>query len=342
MKIVIVDCDHDFFTPEETVVETAGYSLKVCQCKGNEEVLKIAYDAHAIICQFLPITQTLLASLPKCRVIGRYGVGVDNVDLDAASVLGIKVVNVPDFCSEEVADHTMALILALARKINRISVLWKRHPESFGERWGQRLELLRGVRCMSELTLGIIGLGRIGQGVARRAQGFGLRVVAHDPNVSGKQMKKCGAKENSREELLKTADVVTLHLPLSKETYRIIGEEQLRLMTPTSYLINTSRGGLIDEPALVRALREGWIAGAALDVTITEPLPASHPLLSMDNVILTPHVAFYSETAILKLKTQIAQYVVNALSECGEYPLANPAALRSDTTHAGSASTSSA
>jgi D-3-phosphoglycerate dehydrogenase len=177
------------------------------------------------------------------------------------------------------------------------------------------------------LTLGIIGLGRIGQGIVRRAQGFGFRVVAHDPNVSRTQMEEWGVEEISYEELLKKADVVTLHIPLTKETYHNIGERQLLLMKPTSYLVNTSRGPLIDEAALVRALREGWIAGAALDVTVTEPLPVSHPLLSMDNVILTPHVAFFSDAAIVQLKEQVAQYVVNALSERGEYHLANPAVL---------------
>jgi len=327
MKIVITDCDHEFFTPEESVIERAGHSLKISQCRRPEEVLEVAHDAEALICQFFPITHTLLTSLPNCRVVGRYGVGVDNVDLEAATALGIKVIHVPDFCSEEVADHTMGLILALTRRITSIGASWKRDPEAFKERWGQRLELLKGVQCLRNLTLGIIGLGKIGQGIVRRAQGFGFRVVAHDPNVSPTQMEEWGVEESSYGELLQAADVVTLHIPLTKETHSIIGEGQLRLMKPGAYLVNTSRGALIDEAALVRALREGWIAGAALDVTVTEPLPASHPFLSMDNVILTPHVAFFSDAAIVQLKEQVAQYVVNALSERGKYHLANPAVL---------------
>jgi D-3-phosphoglycerate dehydrogenase len=342
MKIVITDCDHCFFTPEESVIERAGYSLKISQCRRPEEIIEVAQDAEALICQFLPITQSLLASLPKCRVVGRYGVGVDNVDLEAATASGIKVVHVPDFCSEEVADHTMGLILALTRRITSIAASWRRDPEAFKERWGRRLELLEGVRCSSDLTLGIIGFGRIGQGVARRAQGFGFRVVAHDAYVLPTQMEERGVEEISYEELLKTADVVTLHIPLTKKTHSIIGEGQLRLMKPEAYLVNTSRGALVDEAALVRALRESWIAGAALDVTVTEPLSASHPLLSMDNVILTPHVAFFSNAAILQLKERVAQYVVNALSERGEYHLANPAVLHAAKNTASHARKSSA
>jgi len=344
MKIVIADCDHDFFTPEECVIEKAGYSLKIFQCRHPEEILEVASDAEALICQFLPITRSLLASLPKCRVVGRYGVGVDNVDLEGATALGIKVIHVPGFCSEEAADHTMGLILALTRRITSIAASWKQDPGAFKERWGQRLELLKGVQCLRNLTLGIIGLGRIGQGVVRRAQGFGFRVVAHDPYVSRTQMEESGVEEFSQEELLQAADVVTLHIPLTKETYHNVGERQLRLMKPTSYLVNTSRGALIDEVALVRALREGWIAGAALDVTVTEPLPVSHPLLSMDNVILTPHVAFFSGAAILRLKERVAQYVVNALSGLGEYHLANPAVLqvaKNTASHAGKSSAAS-
>jgi len=335
VKIVITDCDHGFFTPEKSVIEGAGHSLKIYECRHPEEVLEVAQDAEALICQFLPVTRSLLGSLPRCQVVGRYGVGVDNVDLEAATALGIKVVHVPDFCSEEVADHTMGLILALTRRIAVTDALWKRDPVAFKERWGQRLELLQGVHCLSDLTLGIIGLGRIGQGVVRRAQGFGFRVVAHDPFVSQQQMEEWGVEECSQEQLLETADVVTLHVPLTKETDHLIGEQQLRLMKRTAYLVNTSRGALIDEAALVRALREGWIAGAALDVTATEPLPPSHPLLSMDNVILSPHVAFFSETAILQVKERVAQYVVNALSGYGNYALANPAVLQADATRGG-------
>lgn len=323
VKIVISDCDHGFVTPERAVIESAGHHLAVHQCSSPGEVIEVARDADGLICQAVPITGEVLRALARCKVVGRYGVGVDNVDLRAATALGIKVVHVPDFCYEEVADHTLALILAMLRGIALCHHRWKRDPAGFYSQWDQRLHWLQGIQRCSELVLGIVGLGRAGQGVARRARGFGFQLLGYDPYISEDQFTNSGVRNCSAEELLRVSDIVTLHVPLAEDTAGFIGEAQLRLMKGSAVLVNTSRGGVVDEPALIAALDERRIAGAALDVTREEPLPPDHPLIAMENVLLTPHVAFYSESSLRDVKERIARYVLNALVGEGDYRLAN-------------------
>lgn len=323
MRIVITDCDHGFFEPERDVIQEAGHQLSVEECKTPEDVLRTAQDADAMICQYAPITREVLAGLPGCRVVGRYGVGVDNVDVEAATEFGIQVVNVPDFCVEEVADHTMALILSVSRRVAFLDRCLKREPEKFMRNWNGRLSLLGDVGRAASQTIGLVGFGRIGEAVAKRALGFGYAIVAADPDVPDHVMSQYGAERLDLSRLLQTADFVSLHVPLTEKTRDLIGFDELRSMRSDAYIVNTARGGLIRESALVQALREKWIAGAALDVLEQEPFSPDHPFLDMDNVLLTPHVAFYSRESILHLKETIAHYTVNAVTGEGAYALVN-------------------
>lgn len=327
MEIVITDCDHGFITPEREMIEGAGHRLLIQQCRTGEDVVEAAREADALICQAAPITAAVLGKLPRCKVVGRYGVGLDNVDINAATALGIKVVHVPDFCSDEVAEHAVSLILALARKITTLNDLWKQDPASFVARWNQRLGLVRGVRRFGQQVIGVLGLGKIGRGVATRCRALGFNVVGYDPYVKVEQTAEWNISTGSLNQVLTASDILTLHVPLTESTRGLVGAEELRRMKDTACLVNTSRGDVIVEAALVRALKEKKIAGAALDVTSMEPLPTDHPFLEMENVILTPHVAFYSDDSIRDVKRRTAAYVLQALHGEGEYALANPEVL---------------
>ena len=327
MNIVITDCDHGFITPEREVIEGAGHRLFLHECRTSQDVAEAARGADALICQSVRITAGVLRNLPRCKVVGRYGVGLDNVDVNAATALGIKVVHVPDFCFEEVADHTLSLILALARRITTLNHLWKRDATSFVAQWDKRLRLVQGVRRFSEQIVGVIGLGKIGLTVALRSRAVGFKVIGHDPFIPLERMAEWDIAGCSLEELLTDSDIVTLHVPLTDTTRGLIGKRELDRMKRTACLVNTSRGDVVVESALVQALKEGWIAGAALDVMSVEPLPVDHPFLLMENVILTPHVAFYSDVSIQDVKARTALYVLRALRDEGEYCLANPEVL---------------
>ncbi len=245
-------------------------------------------------------------------MIVRYGSGTDNVDVQRATGRGIVVANVPGFCLSEVADHTMALLLAAARKL----LLMDRYTRT--GRWQARSE--EEVRRVAGKTLGLVGFGSIAQQVARRAGAFDLRVVAYDPYLDRGRAQSLGVLQVGLEELLEESDFVSLHVPLSSQTSHMIGETQLRQMKAGSILINTARGGLVDEAALVRALSEGWIAGAGIDVYENLPMfelhPAfiRHPLFDLENVVLTPHSAGSSIEALEQLKLDGAREAVTVLS----------------------------
>lgn len=320
MQVVITDCDHGFFTPEEQIMDRAGYQLKIYESLESPELMEKIRDADAIICQRAPITREVLAALPNCRVVARYGVGVDNIDLIAAREMGVTVVYAPGFCTEEVAEQTLTLLLSLVRR----PLLWDRKIRedvaAFTDSWDSRIERLKGIKRLRDVTLGIVGLGRIGSAVAERAQALGMRVIASDPHIPPAHFSQLGVSSVELDDLLATVDIVSLHVPLNPSTQSFFGEKQFRMMQPSANFINTCRGEVVDHAALLKALQENWIAGAALDVTYPEPLPNDHPFYRMDNVILTPHVSFYSDASIVLLKEQIATYVVNALSGEGTFP----------------------
>jgi len=305
--ILITDCDHPTTDVERAIVEAAGLRLQVAQCRTAAEVVAVgtASAAVGLIVQYAPITGDVLRELPACRVVGRYGVGLDTIDLVTAAELGIAVVNVPDYCTDEVADHALGLILALTRGIV---------PLDRGVQAGTWDFRLAGrVRRASSQRLGVIGLGRIGSALARRALALGYDVVGTDPRGP----RDSGVPTVPLEELLASSDVVSIHAPLDSTTRHLIDARTLALMRPTAIVVNTSRGGLVDHDALVDALRAGTLAGAALDVLEREPIPGDDPLIGMPNVVLSPHAAFYSEESLVEMKQKVSRRVLDALAGAG-------------------------
>jgi D-3-phosphoglycerate dehydrogenase len=279
--------------------------------KKPEEFLGEAADCDALLNTYAgPITAEVMARMPKCRIIARYGIGVDTIDLEAATQAGIIVTNNPGYCIEEVAEHTMALLLACARKVALYDRLVR------GGRWevppGKPMFRLQG------RTLGLVGFGNIARQVAVRAASFGMRIVFADPFVKEGQPDIPAAKVEL-EELLRESDFVSVHPPLTPQTRKMINDEALSKMKPTAFLVNCSRGPVVDTEALVRALDAKKIAGCALDTTDPEPLPDPHPLRGRDNVIITPHVAWYSEQALVGLQAGAPSEVRRVLT--GEWPV---------------------
>jgi phosphoglycerate dehydrogenase-like enzyme len=283
-------------------------NVQLLQLRNEEEFLSYASTARAIILWHpLKMSRLSISKLPQTSVIVRNGVGVDNVDIVAARQLGIPVCNVPDYGTEEVADHTLAMALCLWRRLQPLMV------DARNGRWNWRVgESIRRVRGS---IFGIVGCGRIGTATARRAAGFDFDVVFYDPFLPSGYEKALGIRRfDTLNELLERADVVSLHVTLTDATFHLVGAQELARMKPTAFLINTSRGPVVDEMSLVGALRSGKLAGAALDVVENEPRP-SHDLLSLENCIVTPHAAFYSVEALRELREKSASIVLDAL--CG-------------------------
>jgi D-3-phosphoglycerate dehydrogenase len=301
--VVITDLDHDNVDPERSVLDGHDVELRVLRCRTPEEVAAQAGDGDVLINQYVPITAEALDALPRCRLVVRYGVGVDNVDVEAAAARGVWVANVPDYGREEVADHTLALALAVLR-----GVVFLDRSVREGS-WD--LEAARPLRRLSALTYGVVGCGAIGTAMAGRAAGLGMRVLGYDvPQVGSVPP----IERVPLEELLSSSDVVSLHAALTAETHHLLGAAALERMRPTAFLVNTARGGLVDAAALLAALDAGELAGAALDVLEGEPPDelgrrlARHP-----KVVMTPHAAWYSEEAFHTLKTEVAREALRVL-----------------------------
>jgi D-3-phosphoglycerate dehydrogenase len=272
----------------------------------EDAVLALAEGCDAILCDAAPISRRVLAALPTVKVVSEYGIGVDNIDLAAATELGVWVANVPGFCAEEVSDHTIAAVLALARRLTAFD----RVVRSGG--WGAASA--GPIRRVNTLTVGVVGFGHIGQLVARKARGLGMRVLAHSPHTTAERAETVGAEASEMDALLRESDFVCLHTPATPETRGMLNERALAQMKPTAYVVNVGRGSLVDEAALVEALRGGRIAGAALDVFPQEPPDPTSPLLELDNVLLSPHAAFYSEESLQDLQTSAARNAIAALT----------------------------
>lgn len=306
-KIVITDCDHPSVEIEKKVLSKINSKLILESCRTEDEVIKVASNADAIINQYAPFTRKVIQSLEKCKVISRYGVGVDNIDLKAATEYNIIVANVPDYCVDEVSTHTFSLILSCARKITMLNRKVREKKWDF--------TLAKPLFRTQDQTIGLFGLGRIARKVAEKALGFGFKVIAYDPYI----VQATGKVELvTFDRLLNDSDFLSLHAPLTEETKHAIDEKELKMMKKTAYLINTSRGSLVNEKALYLALKERWIAGAALDVMEQEPPNWDNPLLSQENLIITPHISFYSEESYVELKTKTAEAVLSVLT--GERP----------------------
>jgi len=278
----------------------------------EDEIIEAAKEADAIITSAAQITRRVMEALPKCKAIVRTGIGFDTIDVDAATDNGILVVNIPGFCLEEVSNHAIALLLACARKLVFLND---------GTKQGRWAECKRAQTPMGSIygqTLGVVGCGSIGRMTVRKAQCFGLRVLGYDPYVDKSLAKEHGITLVSLPELLKESDFVSVHTLLNKETWHLIGEEEFKQMKTTAYFINTARGSVVDETALIKALQEKWIAGAGLDVFEKEPVDPDNPLLKMDNVVVTPHCAGYSDAAIKRCRISVGQEAARILS--GRWP----------------------
>jgi len=297
---------------EAEVLSRVNAAVVDADCRTEDEIIKAAKDADALLVVFAPITRRVLSSLPKLKVVVRYGVGYDTIDVDAATDNNVIVVNIPDFCLEEVSDHAMALLLACARRL-----VWSTEGLKQG-RWGEVQMGTIKEPSLFEQTMGMVGCGNIGRLIAKKAWCFGLKTIGYDPYLDKAVAEKHSIKLVSLTELLKESDYVCLQTPLNEETRHMIGEKELKQMKSTAYLINTARGAVVDEAALIKALREGWIAGAGLDVFEKEPIAPDNPLLKMDNVILTPHYAVHTSTAMKRLRLSVAQEVARVFT--GKWP----------------------
>lgn len=283
---------------------TAGYVPHTITTE--DEVIRMAMDADAILCVRANISARVMDALPKLRAVGRYGIGVDNIDIPAARERGLAVVNAPGFCAREVADHTLMFVLAASRRLMFLDGAMRRGH------WAR--DDASPMPGLFTQTLGLIGFGQIGQEVAKRATPFGLKVIVYDPFLAPDKAKALGVVSVSLEELLQKSDYISLHAPLTDKTRHIISRDQLAKMKRTAFVINTSRGPLIDEPALITALQENRIGGAGLDVFAAEPLPQASPLLKMPNVLLTPHIGGLSDEGQELVRRTIARGVAEVLS----------------------------
>ena len=305
MKVFITDYGFTDVHQERQIIHAAGHELLTGQCKTPETIIEQAADADALLVQWAPINAGVIDQLKHCRVIVRYGIGVDNVDLAAAKARGIPVCNVPDYCIDEVADHALAMALSLARQLPQIDCrvrggTWKITPD-------------RSMPALSAMTFATAGFGRIARAVLARASAFGCRLAAYDPYVKPEVFAANGVTQLTLEELFAQADVLSLHLPLTSQTKYLINASTLAKLKPTAIIVNTARGGLIDIVALAEALQSGVIAGAGLDVFEPEPLPDQHPLRHCGNAILTSHVGWFSDQSVPKLQRLAAEEVVRAL-----------------------------
>jgi D-3-phosphoglycerate dehydrogenase / 2-oxoglutarate reductase len=317
-KTVVTDYVFPSLKIEREELAKIGADLVECDSSDEDEIIRKARDADAVLTCYARITPKVINSLERCRVISRYGTGVDNVDIPSATRKRIAVTYVPDYCVEEVSDHALALIFACTRKVCQLNQTAKNGTWDYK---GQRpLRRLRGQ------TLGLIGFGKIPRRLADKVKAFGFRVLAYDPYLNAVPAEH-DVKLVELGHLLQESDIVSVHAPLTSETRGLLGYEQLRLMKRDSFLVNTARGGLIKEDDLVRALNEGLIAGAGLDVLANEQFDPCNPLLGFDNVVITPHVAFYSEQSLQDLQTMAVMEVVRVLS--GQEPLTclNPQVL---------------
>lgn len=312
MSFIVAITDYVFSSlePERAVLEPLGVELRPQQCGSEEEIIELAHDADGVLNCYAKMTARVIEKLSRCKIIARYGIGVDNVDLVAASKARILVTNVPDYCVDEVSDHALALVLSLARKIVAADAGVKNGNWSVTAH--AEIRRLRGQ------TLGLLGFGKIAKALASKAQPLGMRVLVYDPYLEAELISRHGAEAVSLDRLLAEADAISIHVPLSPETHNLIGQRELARMKSTAFLINTSRGGIVDEPALAEALKAGRIGGAALDVLSVEPPTQDHPLREAPNIILTPHLAFYSRESVIELQTKAAEEVARALR--GEPP----------------------
>jgi D-3-phosphoglycerate dehydrogenase len=312
--IAITDSPFPSLDPAKAALARLDPEYRMAKSPSADDILAVARDADAVLVTYAKLPGELLRQLTRCKAIGRFGLGVDNIDLPAAKQLGIAVNYVPDYCLREVSDHAMALLLALARKVTQSNQLVQ------SGRW--EVPPIVPLHRLEGRVLGLIGFGNIPRALAPKAKSFGFKVIAHDPYVDRDALAKAGVEGVSFDDLLARSDFVSVHAPLLPATRGLLDAAAFAKMKTGAYVINTARGPLVDEAALVAALDSGKLGGAALDVVAAEPLAKDSPLLNRDNVILTPHTAFYSVEALEELQTKCASDVARVLSgQTAVYPI---------------------
>jgi len=317
--VAVTDSVFPNLEPAKAVLSKIGGELRLAPEPTAEGILSVARDADAVLTTYAKVTGEMIPQMTKCRVISRFGIGVDNVDIPVATSKGIVVTKVPDYCLDEVSDHAMALLLALIRKIP------SSNTRTQSGKW--EMKAVVPIHRLRGTVLGLVAFGQIPQLVAPKAQAFGMQVITYDPYVSDEVLKRANVRRVELDELIRTSDYVSLHCPLTPETKHLFSTEAFQKMKRSAYLVNTARGPVIDEAALAQALDQKLIAGAALDVMEKEP-PGTSPLFGRDNIIVTPHTSFYSEESLVDLQTKAAEEVVRVLS--GQTPRnpVNPEVLK--------------
>jgi D-3-phosphoglycerate dehydrogenase / 2-oxoglutarate reductase len=310
------------FQTEREILAPIGADVVEVHWENEAQYVSVAADADAVVQgRGVDLTASIINQLQKAKAVMNGAVGLDRIDIEAATARGIAVINVPDVWINEVADHAMLLLLAVARKLPYAAGM------ASSGRWAQVHPGLPPVPRLQGKTLGLISFGAIARNVARRAQAFGIDVIAHDPYVSAEQMEALGVGSRTLEQLLGESDFVSAHAPLTNGTFHLMSDAQFALMKPTAIFVNTGRGRVVDEPALIRALNEGKIRAAGLDVLEQEPPDPSNPLLSMENVIVTPHTAFYSDEAFQASRVRVGEEIRAVLSGQRPRNCANPSVL---------------
>jgi D-3-phosphoglycerate dehydrogenase len=307
MKVVVTDYIEPDLDWEAKCMREMDIAFQACQLKfaGEKQLLDATWDADIVVVNMAPITAGLVEQWQRCSLVIRHGVGYDNVDVSALTRRGIRFANIPDYCVEEVAEHTISLIFALARKILPSRTILERSSRQ--GRW--EFSEVEPIYRMKGQTLGIIGVGRIGARILEKLRSFGFSFLLCDPYLSSARQDAVGIELVSHEEVYRKSDFIALHTPLNAETRHLINERTLALMKPSAFLINTARAGLIDHVALYRALKDGRLAGAAIDVFDPEPPRNDNPLFELQNVVLTPHLAWYSVEAGLEIRHKIVQQI---------------------------------
>lgn len=307
-KVVVTDYEFAQLNFEESVFANSGLDIEFvkAQCKTEEDVIKAAKDADAILNQYAPLSTRVLSELKNLKVISRYGVGVDTIDVVKAKELGITVCNVPDYGIEEVSNHTVALLMSWSRKIIELnnavkSGVWDYSVGSPIYRFENRV-------------FAVLGFGKIPRRVIGKIVPLGFKLVGYDPFVSAEDMAKYGVEKVELEDALKRADILSIHVPLLESTHHLINEQSLQTMKDGVFIINTARGPIVETNALIEGLKSGKVAGAAVDVVEGEPISLDHELLTFDNVYITPHSAFYSVEAVEELRTKAAKNIVDKLA----------------------------
>lgn len=307
-KVLVTDYEFEPLNFEEKVFEESGLDIEFikAQCKTEDEVIAAAKDVDAILNQYAPLSARVLRELPNLKVISRYGVGVDTIDLDAAKELGITVCNVPDYGVEEVSNHAVALLMAWTRKIVELNNAVKAGIWDFS--------IGTPIYRFQDRVFAVLGFGKIPRRVIEKVAPLGLKLIGYDPFVSAEEMAKYGVEKVELEEALQQADILSIHVPLIESTRHLINKQSLATMKDGVFIMNTARGPIVQTEALIEGLQSGKIAGAALDVVEEEPLTKGHELLAFDNVYITPHSAFYSEEAVVELRSKAAKNIVEKLA----------------------------